>query len=94
MCALLWCGCGGHREIGIVFGARDQSNGLKRVNNGDGNSVLTNAFGSSCRRLEERSETYLYLQVAPGFKKRIPMDVTVTVECLTILTPPPPTRQC
>ena len=79
---LLWCGCGGPGEIGITFGTRDQVNGLKRINNGDGNSALTNAFGSPCRRLEERSETYLYLQVAPDFKKRIPMDVTVTVECL------------
>jgi hypothetical protein len=82
MCALSWCGCGGHGEIGITFDGSDRVNGLKRVNNGDGNSALTNAFGSACRRLEERPETYLYLQVAPDFKKHIPMDVTVTVECL------------
>ena len=79
---ILWCGCEGHGEMGITFGARDQVNGLKRMNNGDGNSLLTNAFGSPCRRLEERSETYLYLQVAPDFKKHIPMDLAVTIECL------------
>lgn len=82
LCALLLCGCGRHGEIGIVFGAHDESNGLKRIENGDGNTVLTNAFGSACRRLEERSETYLYLQVAPKFKTKKPMQLTVTVECL------------
>jgi len=81
---LLWCGCGGHGEIGITFGARNQLTGLKRINNGDGNSVLTNAFGSPCRMLEERPETYLYLQVDPEFKKHTPMMVTVTVECLAV----------
>ena len=78
----LLCGCGSQSEIGITFDGSDRANGLKRINNGDGNSALTNAFGSSCRRLEERSETYLYFEVAPDFKKHIPMDVTVTVECL------------
>lgn len=78
----LLCGCGRQNEIGIVFGKRDQSNGLKRINNGDGNSALTSAFGNACRLLEERPETYLYFKVDPAFKKRTPMTVTVTVECL------------
>ena len=72
----------GHGEIGITFGVRDQVNGLKRIDNGDGNSVLTDAFGSPCRLLEECFETYLYLQVDPKFKQHTPMMVTVTIECL------------
>jgi hypothetical protein len=79
---LLWCGCRGRGETAITFGARDRVNGLKRINNGDGKSVLTNYFGSPCRLLEERPETYLYLQVDPEFNKHTPMMVTVTVECL------------
>jgi hypothetical protein len=78
----LLCGCGKHNGIGIAFGTRDQSNGLKRIDQGDGKSVVTNAFGSPCRLLEERPETYLYLQIAPAFKKRPPMTATVTVEYL------------
>ena len=78
---ILFCGCGKH-EIGIAFGARDQANGLRRVDNADGRSLLTNAFGSPCRLLEKRDETYLYLQVNPAFKKHTPMNVIVTVECL------------
>lgn len=77
----LLCGCG-KKEIGISFGARDQSTGLKHISNGDGISVATNAFGSACRLLQERPETYLYLQVASAWKKRAPRNVTVTVECL------------
>ena len=74
-------GCG-KNEIGITLGARDQSNGLQRINQADGRSVATNVLGSPCRLLEERPETYLYLQVAPAFKQRTPMTVTVAVECL------------
>ena len=72
----------GHGEIGITFGVSDQVSGLERMNNRDGNSVLTNAFGSPCRLLEERFETYLYLQVDPKLKKHTPMMVTVTIEWL------------
>ena len=79
---LLFCGCGRHSEIGLALGPKEPSNGLKRIDNGDGRTVVTNSFGSPCRRLEERPETYLYLQVDPTFKKRAPMNVTVTVECL------------
>lgn len=78
----LLCGCGRHGEVGITFGAGDHANGLKRISNGDGNSVLTNASGSTCRHLEERPETYLYFQVTPAFKRRVPMTATVTVEYL------------
>lgn len=79
---LLFCGCGRHGELAIAFDGSDQVNGLKRINNGDGNSVLTNANGSTCRRLEERPETYLYLQAAPKLKTQKTMRLTVTVECL------------
>lgn len=79
---LLFCGCGWHGEMAITFDGSDRVNGLKRVSNGDGNSVLTNAYGSACRRLEERSETYLYLQASPKLKPQKPMQLTVTVECL------------
>lgn len=78
----LFCGCGKQKDIGISFGTRDQSSGLRRIDQGDGKSVVTNAAGSPCRFLEERPETYLYLQVAPAFKKRVPKSVTVAVECL------------
>jgi hypothetical protein len=78
----LLCGCGRHSEIGLVLGPKEQANGLRRIDQGDGRTVATNAFASPCRRLEERPETYLYLQVAPAFKKRAPMTVSVTVECL------------
>jgi hypothetical protein len=80
----LLCGCGKHDEAGITFGTRDQSNGLKRINNGDGKSMATSAGGSTCRLLEERPETYLYLQVAPAFKKHLSTQATVTVECLAM----------
>jgi len=78
----LLCGCGKHNEAGITFGTRDQSNGLKRIDQGDGKSTATKAGGSPCRLLEERPETYLYLQVAPAFKKHMSTRVTVNVECL------------
>lgn len=78
----LLCGCGRHSEIGLAFGAKEQSDGLRRIDQGDGRTVATNAFGSACRRLEERAETYLYLQAIPKFKSRKPMQLTVTVECL------------
>jgi hypothetical protein len=78
----LLCGCGRHNEIGIALGTKDQANGLKRIDQGDGKSVAANAGGSPCRLLEKRPETYLYLRVDPAFKKRTPMAVTVTVECL------------
>ena len=78
----LLSGCGKHNEIGITFGTRDQPNGLRRIDQGDGKSMAANAGGSPCRLLEERPETYLYLQVAPAFKKHMSTRVTVTVECL------------
>jgi hypothetical protein len=78
----LWCGCGRHSEIGLALGSKEQSNGLKRIDQGDGRSMATNAFGSPCRRLEERPETYLYLQAVPKFKTSRAMQLTVTVECL------------
>ena len=78
----LLCGCGKHNEADITFGARDQSSGLRRIDQGDGNSTATSTGGSPCRLLEERAETYLYLQLAPAFKKHLPTKVSVTVECL------------
>src|SRR5690348_4221475 len=69
----LLCGCG-KNEFGIAFGTRDQPGGLRRIDNGDGRTMLTNVFGSECRLLEKRPETYLYLQVAPACKKRMPMN--------------------
>ena len=78
----LLCGCGNHNKIGITLGPKDQSNGLRRIDQGDGKSMAANAGGSPCRLLEERPETYLYLQVAPAFKKHMSTRVTITVECL------------
>ena len=76
------CGCGNHGEIGITLGSRDQSSGLSRIDQGDGKTVATDLGGSPCRLLEERPETYLYLQVVPAYKKRMSGNVTVVVEYL------------
>jgi hypothetical protein len=78
----LFCGCGKHNEIDITLGSKDKSDGLRRIDQGDGKTLATNASGSACRLLEERPETYLYLQVAPAFKKHMLITVKVIVECL------------